>query len=164
MLAVLENAVHDFQHYRLATGRGGKRLFCEAQKWLVSPEETYIFSCVAICQAVGIDPDYLRKGLLAWSPEKRSEGKTEIAITLANAIDPLYSKEAGYNEQRYSQYGTTEIPQESLRNLVAEDRHAVMEAIKVGSLTQIEKLQVRMKLEVDGVNLEFAIENNLALS
>ena len=30
MLAVLESAVHDFQRYRLATGRRGKRIFREA--------------------------------------------------------------------------------------------------------------------------------------
>jgi len=70
MLAVLENGVHDFQRYRLASGRRGKRLFREAQEWLTSQEETGMFSFVGICHAVGIDPDYIRKGLFRQSPEK----------------------------------------------------------------------------------------------
>lgn len=122
MLAVLESAVHDFQQYHLATERRGKRLFREAQEWLTSQEETEIFSCVAICHAVGIDPDYLRKGLLAWSPEKRSGRKAEVVMTPANATDRLHSTEGRYNERRHIQYGTAEIPQEGRRHLAAGDR------------------------------------------
>jgi hypothetical protein len=70
MLAVLESAVHDFQRYRLATGRRGKRIFREAHEWFTSREETGIFSFVVICHAVGIDPDYIRTGLFRQSPEK----------------------------------------------------------------------------------------------
>src|SRR5262245_5978371 len=87
MLAVLESAVHDFQQYSLCTQRREKRLYREAHEWLSSREETEIFSCVAICHAVGIDPDYLRKGLLAWPPEKRGGGKAEIVMNPANATD-----------------------------------------------------------------------------
>jgi hypothetical protein len=65
MLAVLESAVHDFQRYRLVTQRRGKRLFHEVCEWLASEDETALFSYVGICHAVGIDPDYLRKGLFA---------------------------------------------------------------------------------------------------
>jgi len=70
MLAVLESAVHDFQRYRLATGRRGKRIFREAYEWLTSREETGIFSFVVICHALGIDLDYIRTGLFRQSPEK----------------------------------------------------------------------------------------------
>jgi hypothetical protein len=70
MLAVLESVVHDFQRYRLASGRRGKPLFREAQEWLASQEENGIFSFVGICYALGIDSDYVRKGLLRRSPKK----------------------------------------------------------------------------------------------
>jgi len=63
MLAVLESAVQDLQRYRVARGIRGKRLFREAQEWLISREETGVFSFVVICQALGIDPDYIRKRL-----------------------------------------------------------------------------------------------------
>jgi hypothetical protein len=70
MLAVLENVVHDFQKYRLAKGRRGKRLFREAQEWLTSQEETGMFSFVGVCHALGMDPDYIRRGLFRQPPEK----------------------------------------------------------------------------------------------
>jgi len=70
MLAVLESVVHDFQRYRLASGRRGKRLFREAQEWFTSQEETGMFSFVGICHALGMDPDYIRKGLFRQSPKK----------------------------------------------------------------------------------------------
>jgi hypothetical protein len=70
MLAVLESVVQDFQRYRLDSGRRGKPLFREAQEWLASQEETGIFSFVDIGYALGIDSDYVRKGLLRRSPKK----------------------------------------------------------------------------------------------
>src|SRR5215470_6694558 len=107
MVAVLESAVHDFQRYHVATRRRGKRLFREAQEWLTSREETGIFSCVAICQAVGIDPDYLRKGLSAWPPGKRSGGKAEMVANPASATDQRHGQIGGYDERRHIQYGNS---------------------------------------------------------
>ena len=107
MLAVLESAVHDFQRYHWATRRRGKRIFREAQEWLTSREETGIFSCVAICQAVGIDPDYLRKGLSAWPPGKRSGGKAEMVANPASATDQRHGEIGGYDERRHIQYGSS---------------------------------------------------------
>jgi len=107
MLAVLESAVHDFQRYHLATRRREKRIFREAQEWLTSWEETGIFSCVAICQAVGIDPDYLRQGLSAWPPGKRSEGKAEVVVNPASAPDRRRGETGGYDERRHIQYGNS---------------------------------------------------------
>jgi len=45
-----------------------------------------------------------------------------------------------------------------------EIEKAVREAIQAGSLAGNEKLQVRMKLEVERVNLELVIEDDIALS
>lgn len=80
MLAVLESAVHDFQRYHLATRRRGKRIFREAQEWLTSQEETGIFSCVVICHALDIDPDYISKGLSAWLPGKSGGETSEMVM------------------------------------------------------------------------------------
>ena len=54
-------------------GSGGEATFWWARAWLTSREETEIVFSVAICHAVGIDPDFLWKGLLVWSPKKRGE-------------------------------------------------------------------------------------------
>jgi hypothetical protein len=105
MLAVLESAVHDFQRYHLATRRRGKRLFREAQEWLTAREETGLFSCVAICHAVGIDPNYLRTGLSAWLPGNRRRGKAEVVVHPVSATDQRHGAIGGYDERRHIQYG-----------------------------------------------------------
>ena len=45
-----------------------------------------------------------------------------------------------------------------------EIENAVRAAMKAGSLTGTERLKARMRLEVDGVNLELVIEDDIALS
>jgi hypothetical protein len=45
-----------------------------------------------------------------------------------------------------------------------EIENAVREAMKAGSLTGTERLKARMRLEVDGVNLDLVIEDDIALS
>lgn len=45
-----------------------------------------------------------------------------------------------------------------------EIEKAVRHAIEFGSLTGNEKLKARMKLQVEGLNLEFVIEDEIALS
>ena len=45
-----------------------------------------------------------------------------------------------------------------------EIEKAVRDAIQAGSLAGTEKLKARMKLEVEGLNLELVIEDDIALS
>jgi hypothetical protein len=62
MLAVLERAVDDLRTYaNVPTGRG-RWLFREVSAWFGSPE-TGPFDFEGICQATGLDPDFIRKGL-----------------------------------------------------------------------------------------------------
>lgn len=64
--AVLENAVDTYMKYTLATGRRQRRLFREAQDWIWRDDPTWFCSFVSICHVVGVDPDYLRRGLRKW--------------------------------------------------------------------------------------------------
>src|SRR5574342_31848 len=62
MLAMLERAVDDFRTYaNVPTGRG-RWLFREVAGWFDS-SETGPFDFEGICQATGLDPDFIRKGL-----------------------------------------------------------------------------------------------------
>jgi uncharacterized protein DUF6494 len=45
-----------------------------------------------------------------------------------------------------------------------EIENAVREAMKAGSVTGTERLKARMRLEVDGINLDLVIEDDIALS
>jgi hypothetical protein len=62
MLAVLERAVGDFRTYaNVPTGRG-RRLFMQVAAWFDS-SQTGPFDFEGICQATGLDPGFIRKGL-----------------------------------------------------------------------------------------------------
>jgi hypothetical protein len=64
--AVLENGVEEYLKYATATDRRGKRLFRDAEAWLMQDDPTWLCSFVSICYVLGLDPDYLRTGLRRW--------------------------------------------------------------------------------------------------
>ena len=64
--AVLENAVAAYMKYTTATSRRGKRLFREAEEWIWRDDPTWLCSFVSICHILGVEPDYVRRGLRNW--------------------------------------------------------------------------------------------------
>ena len=70
LLAVLEEAVVTFQRYATEQGRRGRRLFREAEEWMGSEEMCWPCSFRNICDALGLDPGYLRQGLRRWRDEQ----------------------------------------------------------------------------------------------
>jgi hypothetical protein len=66
MLAVLENAVEYFQKYVIARKPSGKQLFQEAEEWFLDKENEALYSFESICETLGLHPDHIRKGLMAW--------------------------------------------------------------------------------------------------
>ena len=69
--AVLENGLHEYMRYATATSRRGKRLFREAEEWIMQDDPTWLCSFVSICHILELDPDYFRTGLRCWR-EKHS--------------------------------------------------------------------------------------------
>jgi hypothetical protein len=70
MLAVLENAVEDFQKYVLARNPRGKQLFQEVEEWFLDNDSEALFSFGSICETLGLHPDHIRKGLMVWKEAK----------------------------------------------------------------------------------------------
>ena len=66
MLAVLLDAVECFQKCALLHDEYSKRLFRDAENWILDNDRKWLFSFINICDALTIDPHYLRKGLLRW--------------------------------------------------------------------------------------------------
>ena len=64
--AVLENAVDTYMKNATATSRRGKRLFREAEEWIMQDDPTWLCSFISICHILELDPDYLRLGLRRW--------------------------------------------------------------------------------------------------
>ena len=73
LIAVLENAVDCFQKYFLSRDIEKRRLHKEAALWIMedgswdsSAGKTPGLSFSYVCEALGIDPSYLRHGLDQW--------------------------------------------------------------------------------------------------
>lgn len=76
MLALLENAIEDYQKYVLATSNKGKRLFDTAEAWVLENDSPSFFSFNNVCEHLELNPDYIRKGFIRWKEAKRSQAKT----------------------------------------------------------------------------------------
>ena len=63
LLAVLEEAVWTYQRNRMATEPRGRALFTDVEAWFASEDSDWTFSFVAICDVLGLDASYLRRGI-----------------------------------------------------------------------------------------------------
>jgi hypothetical protein len=66
MLAVLQDAVVCFQEHVQATCKQKRAMHRDAEDWILNRDRTYPFSFENVCEALGYDADYLRKGLIRW--------------------------------------------------------------------------------------------------
>ena len=87
MLAVLQDAVDCFQMYVLPKTEREKRLFQEAEDWILEKNSEWFFSFENICETLQLHPDYIRQGLMVWkeaklktlSVEGHLQGPTKLA-------------------------------------------------------------------------------------
>lgn len=70
LLAVLEDAINCFQKQFAARDRRGKKLFREAEAWIMDQNDERLFSFSNICESLGINAEYLRRGLARWKEER----------------------------------------------------------------------------------------------
>ncbi len=73
MLAILEDAIACFQKYIFARDGRGKGIFREAEDWILEENSDRLFSFENICEVLGFNPKYVRKGLLLWKEMKLAE-------------------------------------------------------------------------------------------
>ena len=78
MAAVLEDVVACLSvDPSLCTGRQ-RRDFLDAEYWLNAPYDSdWVFSFSSVCEALGIDPAYLRRGLNQWMVACRGKTSTQ---------------------------------------------------------------------------------------
>jgi hypothetical protein len=62
-LAVLEDAVHCYRKYATARDRSGKEYFREVEEWIMGGGDGWIFAFENVCDLLGLDPQYVRRGL-----------------------------------------------------------------------------------------------------
>lgn len=66
MLAVLEDAMRCYQTYASSRSSAQRRLFVEAEAWLMDRRADGPFAFVTVCETLGINPNCLREGLRRW--------------------------------------------------------------------------------------------------
>jgi hypothetical protein len=66
VLSVLEDAVECFMKYIGSSTKKGQRLFRDAEEWITLEDKKWVFSFDNVCEALDIDPNYLRRGLRDW--------------------------------------------------------------------------------------------------
>jgi len=72
MLAVLEDAIADFQRLGFATTPAGRREFLAARAWIELDGSDWSFSFAAICEALGLDAQGIRRALGVWLTRQRA--------------------------------------------------------------------------------------------
>jgi hypothetical protein len=80
MLAVLQDAVECYQKYALARDPRGRLLFEDACVWIESGEREWPFSYENICEVLGLNPEYIRRGLSKWRQQKSPVKRTAARI------------------------------------------------------------------------------------
>jgi hypothetical protein len=65
MVAVLEQGVRDYLAPRAPRDAADVELYREVEAWVDDREATWFYSFQRICEMLGIDADYLRRGLHA---------------------------------------------------------------------------------------------------
>jgi hypothetical protein len=70
LLAVLEDAVACFQKYVSARDPRGKAMFHEAEEWILESGSDWLGSFENVCEVLGMNPHYVRQGLIGWKKKK----------------------------------------------------------------------------------------------
>jgi hypothetical protein len=74
MAALLEDALSCLARDPLRCSRRQRKAFDEAHEWVSAAEsEDWIFSFANVCETLGFDPGYVRRGLTRWSAQTRSD-------------------------------------------------------------------------------------------
>lgn len=105
MLAILEDAIHCFQDNLLAQNVRSRRLFDEAEEWIVETDVDWIFSFENLCEALGFNPAYVRQGLLRWMENKLPKHRK----------GPRHGKERRWLGKVIRETGKRETTQSSVR-------------------------------------------------
>jgi hypothetical protein len=75
--ALLFDGIQSYVNFLLAKTETEKSRYREAYRWVQSQESDYTFSFEAVCEGLGINPEYLRLGIIsATNPHLRSIAKS----------------------------------------------------------------------------------------
>lgn len=88
-IAVLQDAVDCFQKHLRARDRKARQLFLDAEEWICSEDRSWPFSFENICDLLQINPEYLRRGLVAWKERELCSEPRRKVVTLLPVLPPV---------------------------------------------------------------------------
>jgi hypothetical protein len=83
MWALLQDAVNSYRDHLFSRNRKKKRLFAETEQWILTVDGDWIFSFDTVCEALGLNPEYVRQGLLRW--KERTQKARRFAESAAQS-------------------------------------------------------------------------------
>jgi hypothetical protein len=85
MIAVLEEAFRTFCGCAGSPGRRNQRLFQEAADWFASSDASWPFAFEYICDALGLEPQWIRQLLRRWEA-RRTAGVQPVRIPVIRRL------------------------------------------------------------------------------
>ena len=64
MCAILFDGIQAYMNYVSAKSASEQRQYEEAVQWVFRSDDEYVFSFQSVCEGLGVNPEYLRSGLL----------------------------------------------------------------------------------------------------
>jgi hypothetical protein len=81
LLAVLEDAITCFRDNISTQDKRKEKLFREATEWIfIQNDDDWLFSFDNVCETLGLNPGYIREGLLRWWPFRLRERDQTLLI------------------------------------------------------------------------------------
>ncbi|HYC54301.1 MAG TPA: hypothetical protein VEL28_05110 [Candidatus Binatia bacterium] len=71
LVALIQDAVECFQKHLHARDSKRRQLFLDAESWIDSEDDRGVFSFNNVCMLLGMNPEYVRQGLIAWRDKEK---------------------------------------------------------------------------------------------
>ncbi len=82
LIAIMQDAIECFQKHIHARDSKRRQLYVDAEAWILDPEDEGPFSFDNVCDLLGMNPDYLRVGLLDWRDRERTRRQGRLVQAL----------------------------------------------------------------------------------
>ena len=106
IFSVLAEAVDTFQRFAFCESSRGQSFFREVEDWFWSEKSDSVFSFLRICEVFGLDPGFLRRGLLQWTARRqwRTSPRKKIQLHMETSRARRVFKNGG--KKSASKHGT----------------------------------------------------------
>jgi hypothetical protein len=107
LVALMQDAVECFQKHLHARDTKRRQLYLDAEAWISAEEDDGTFSFENVCELLGMNPEYIRQGLLGWRDRERARHRARMVhattahthapmvLEPLDATVPLFQRQAG---------------------------------------------------------------------